>query len=151
PARVDTPLPLPDDLLIAGRWSHPAALLKQLQSWVGGDLTAELWLRGRVGRPSRPVDLQAPIEFFALWNGKSEPPGLRWAVSFALATADPADIPTEPRDVPSPIGLECAEAHALGGVPLRMVCSSSDTELLDLLPIATRALPLATIGSAELA
>jgi len=151
PPRVDTPLSLPDELLIAGRWSHPAALLKQLQGWVGGDLTLELWLRGRVGRPSRPIDLQAPIELLVLWNGKSEPPRLRWAVSFALATADPDDIPAAPRDVPSPIGLSCAEAHALGRVPMRMVCSSSDPELLDLLPIATRALPLATIGSAELA
>src|SRR6187399_1424885 len=64
--RVATPLPLPDDLLLAGRWLHPKALLKQLQSWAGGDLTPELWLRGRVGRPSRPIDLEAPIEFFAL-------------------------------------------------------------------------------------
>lgn len=149
-ARADTPLPLPDDLLLAGRWSHPALLLKQLQSWAGGNLSLELWLRGRVGRPSRPVDLQAPIEFFALWDGKSEPPVLRWALSFALATADPADIPTEPRDVPSPIGLSCAEARALGGVPLRMICSTSDKELLDLLPTATRALPLARLGSGDL-
>jgi hypothetical protein len=150
-ARVDSPLPLPDDLLIAGRWRHPAALLKQLESWVGGDLTPELWLRGRVAHSSRPVDLQAPIEFFALWNGKSEPPELRWAVSFALATAAPADIPASPRDAPSPLGLSCAEAHALGGVPLRMVCSTSDSELLELLPSATRALPLAEIGTGELA
>ena len=47
---------------------------------------------------------------------ESEPPVLRWAISFALATAAPADIPAAPRDVPSPIGLSCAEAHALGSV-----------------------------------
>jgi len=140
---------MPEDLLLAGRWRHPTALLEQLQKWAGGDLTLELWLRGRVGRPSRPVDLKAPIEFFALWNGKPEPPLLRWAVSFALGTADPADIPSAPRDVESPIGLSCAEAHALGPVPLRMVCSSSDADLLELLPSATRALPLAAIAEGD--
>jgi hypothetical protein len=149
PPRIDTPLPLPEDLLLAGRWRRPAALLKQLQAWAGADLSLELWLRGRVGRPSRPIDLQAPIEFFALWDGKPEPPVLRWAVSFALGTADPADIPSAPRDVESPIGLSCAEAHALGAVPLRMVCASSDAELLELLPVATRALPLAPIAEGE--
>lgn len=150
PPRVDTPLPLPADLLFAARWSEPAALLKQVQGWAGGELALELWLRGRVGRPSRPIDLQAPIEFFALWNGQSEPPALRWAVSFALATANPADIPRDPRAVDSPIGLSCAEAHALGAVPLRMVCSSSGAALQELLPAATRALPLAPLGSGKL-
>ena len=150
PARVDTPLPLPPDLVFAARWSEPAALLRQVQGWAGGELSLELWLRGRVGRPSRPVDLQAPIEFFALWNGKSEPPALRWAVSFALATANPADVPRDPRTVESPIGLSCAEAHALGSVPLRMVCSGSDEDLQELLPAATRAVPLAPLGSGKL-
>jgi hypothetical protein len=141
---------LPSDLVFAARWTEPAALLKQVQGWLGGELSLELWLRGRVGRPSRPVDLQAPIEFFALWDGKSEPPALRWAVSFALATANPADIPREPLRVESPIGLSCAEAHALGPVPLRMVCSGSDAALEELLPAATRAVPLAPIGSGKL-
>ncbi len=150
PPRVETPLPLPPDLVFAARWSEPAALLKQVQGWAGGDLSLELWLRGRVGRPRHPVDLQAPVEFFALWNGKSEPPALRWAVSFALGTANPADIPREPRAVESPIGLSCAEAHALGPVPLRMVCSSSEADLRELLPAATRALPLAPIGTGKL-
>src|SRR4051794_28457599 len=58
-----TALPLPRNLVLAGRWQNPLQSLKQLESWSGGDLGLELWLRGRIGQPSHPVDLAAPIEF----------------------------------------------------------------------------------------
>jgi hypothetical protein len=54
-----------------------------------------------------------------------------------------------PRDVPSPLGWSCAEAPALGPVALRMLCAASDAELAALLPLATRALPLAALGANE--
>ena len=38
-------LSLPDDLLLAGRWKNPSALLGQLESWFGGALSLESWLR----------------------------------------------------------------------------------------------------------
>jgi hypothetical protein len=151
PPRPRTPLALPDELLLAARWRQPTALLAQLQKWSRGDLTLELFLRGRVGRPSRPIDLEAPLELFALWDGKAEPPVLRWAVSFALVPNPAAPAPRGPVDVESPIGLSCAEDAALGPVALRMVCSSSDDELTQLLPLATRALPLAELGAEDVA
>lgn len=155
PPRVDTPLPLPERAVLIGRWQRPTALLRQVQTWAGGDLSLELLLRGRVARPSRPVDLDAPLEFLALWDGNVHDPGLHWALSLPLvgegavpaATATPAP----PRDVPSPLGLSCAETSALGPVPVRVVCASSAEELVRLLPIATRALPLAELGAGDVA
>ncbi|MEY2935648.1 MAG: hypothetical protein RL033_6397 [Pseudomonadota bacterium] len=160
PPRIDTPLPLPDHAVLVGRWQKPTALLRQLQTWAGGDLSLELLLRGRIARPSRPVDLDAPLEFFALWDGNVSEPGLHWALSLPLvAGSTPAEgtpasgkpsSPAAPRDVPSPLGLSCAEAPALGAVALRLVCTSSDGDLAQLLPIATRALPLAELGGGDL-
>ncbi len=154
PPRADTPLELPEQAVLVGRWQKPSTLLRQVQAWAGGDLSLELLLRGRIARPSRPVDLDAPLEFLALWDGNVAQPGLHWALSLPLlAEAGSAggarDWPA-PRDVPSPLGLSCAETPALGPVPLRLVCTSSGTALAQLLPIATRALPLAELGAGEL-
>src|SRR5436190_23631276 len=59
-------LEMPSDLLLAGRWKNPGALLGQLEAWSGGTLSLESWLRTRLGEPSRPIDLSAPIELLAV-------------------------------------------------------------------------------------
>jgi hypothetical protein len=142
-------LSLPDDLLLAGRWKNPSVLLGQLQSWSGGALAIESWLRTRLGDPSRPIDLSAPIELMVVLDRAREPPALAWAVSVGLTAPGPAG--PEPTDVESPMGLSCAESRALGPSLVRMVCSPSDDQLARLLPHATRALPLAPVGEADLA
>src|SRR6187402_1924016 len=55
-------LSLPDDLVLAGRWKNPSALLAELATWSGGALPLEPWLLTSLGEPSRPIDLTAPIE-----------------------------------------------------------------------------------------
>lgn len=149
-------LSLPDDLVLAGRWKNPSTLLAELAVWSGGALPLESWLLTSLGDPSRPIDLTAPIEVIVVLDegadATARPPALSWAVSLGLGAAPgrPATPPAEPSDVPSPAGLACAESRALGAAPVRMVCAATDDELARLLPHATRALPLAPVGEADL-
>jgi hypothetical protein len=149
-------LSLPDDLVLAGRWKNPSALLGELAAWSGGGPPLEPWLLTRLGEPSRPIDLTAPIEIILVLDEKAgataQPPALSWAVSLGLGAAPggPATPPAEPSDVSSPAGLACAESRALGPAPVRMVCAATDDELARLLPHATRALPLAPVGDADI-
>jgi hypothetical protein len=157
PARVtkklDVPLAslaMPSELLVAGRWKNPGALLGQLEEWSGGTLALESWLRTRLGEPSRPIDLTAPIEVLVVLERDREPPTLGWAVSVGLEPPLVAPRPgNAPIDVESPLGLSCAESQALGAAASRMVCATSDDQLARLLPHATRALPLAPLGEAS--
>lgn len=146
-------LALPDDLVLAGRWRNPHALLADLQAWSPGAEVLESWLLTQLGAPSRPIDLTAPAELIAVLDEASEPPALRWALSLGLGAAPgrPATPPAEPRDVSSPAGLSCAESRALGPAAARLVCAPDDDQLARLLPHATRALPLAPVGDADLA
>lgn len=144
-------LSLPDDLVVAGRWKNPSALLGQIEAWSGGALALESWLRTRLGDPTRPIDLTAPIELIVVLDQERDPPAPRWALSLGLGPpAAAAERAAEPLDVPSPLGLSCAEAKALGSAAARMVCSADDDQLARLLPHATRALPLAPVGDAEI-
>jgi hypothetical protein len=147
----NTPLPLPDEWVMAGRWRAPQRWLEQLASWGGGMLPLEHWLRTRIAAPNHPVDLSLPIEFLVLWDHQAQPPVLRWAASLALDASAPAAAATGPIDVHSGLGLACAEASALGPAPLRVVCASSDEELALLLPLATRALPLVPLAASDIA
>jgi hypothetical protein len=146
-------LSLPDDLLLAGRWKNPSALLGQLESWSGGVLSLESWLRTRIGEPSRPIDLNAPIEVIVVLDRERDPPALSWALSLGLGPARVGTVKagSEPTDVESPSGLSCAESQALGPSAVRMVCAPNDDQLARLLPHATRALPLAPVGDADIA
>jgi hypothetical protein len=150
-------LSLPDDLVLAGRWKNPSAFLAELRVWSGGALPLESWLLTRLGEPARPIDLTAPIEVIVVLDKSrgdaASPPTLSWAVSLGLGNAPgrPATPPAEPSDVSSPLGLACAESRALGPAPVRMVCAPTDDELARLLPHATRALPLAPVGDADIA
>src|SRR5688572_18457151 len=121
-------LSLPDDLLLAGRWKNPSALLGQLESWSGGTLSLESWLRKRIGEPSRPIDLNAPIEVIVVLDRDRDPPALSWALSLGLGPASAAGVnrTSEPTDVESPSGLSCAESKALGPAAARMVCAPND-------------------------
>lgn len=147
----NTPLSLPDEWVMAGRWRAPQHWLERLASWGGNLAPFERWLRTRIAEPNHPVDLGLPIEFLVLWDHQAQPPALRWAVSLGLDASAPSGAAAGPIDVPSPLGLACAEASALGPAPLRVVCASSDEELALLLPIATRALPLTPLAESELA
>src|SRR4029450_2782587 len=91
PARLTKPLEtalasleMPGDLLLAGRWKNPSALIEQLESWSGGALSLESWLRARLGAPSRPLDLNAPIEWLVVLDREHDPPALGWALSVGL-------------------------------------------------------------------
>lgn len=153
-ADTQAPLSLPHDLVLAGRWRNPTALLGKLSEWGGGDLSLEHWLRARLAQPVHPVDLDSPIELLVVLDRRSEPPALTWALSLGVdaargGAAQARSVHASPRDVSSPIGLACAEATALGPDPLRMVCAPSDNALALLLPHATRALPLASLGDAD--
>jgi hypothetical protein len=150
----NAPLQLPPELLLAGRWRQPDLALREIASWSPGESGLERWLRERIGNPSRPIDLAAPIEFMSVLDGKGARPELHWVLSLGLqpnASNAQSTLPrwSAPRDVPSPLGWACAEAPALGPAALRMVCSPSEAELAALLPLATRALPLAPLGANE--
>jgi len=146
-------LSLPDDLVLAGRWKNPSALLGEIESWSPGAHALESWLLSSLGKPSRPIDLTAPIEVIVVLDKTAEPPALSWALSLGLGVEPgrPATPPAEPSDVPSPAGLACAESRALGPAAARLVCAPTDDELARLLPHATRALPLAPVGEADVA
>jgi hypothetical protein len=124
-------LSLPDELVLAGRWKNPSALLAELGLWSGGASPLERWLLSGLGDPSRPIDLGAPIEPIELIVVLDEPEDdarpleLSWAVSLGLGVAPggPAPPPAEPSDVSSALGLACAESRALGPAPMRMVCA----------------------------
>jgi hypothetical protein len=145
-------LEMPGDLLLAGRWKKPSAWLRQLESWSeSADVLSDL-LRTRLGAPSRPIDLDAPIELLVVLEREREPPALGWALSVGLEpSAGAASELAGPIDVESPLGWSCAESRALGPVSARMVCAPSDDQLARLLPHATRALPLAPLGEADIA
>lgn len=150
------PLSLPHDLVLAGRWRNPKALLEKLAEWGGRDLSLEQWLRARVGQPDHPVDLTSPIELLVVLDRRSEPPALAWALSVGVVAslgdvAKSSAEPASPKDISSPSGLACAEATSLGPTRLRMVCAPSDDALARLLPHATRALPLASLADADVA
>lgn len=141
-------LSLPDDLVLAARWKAPSESLARLEAWSGRTLNLDAWLEARLGRPSRSFDLSAPIELMAVFDGAHGPASLGWALSVGLHAADKTTA--EPRDVVSPLGLACAESKALGPAAARLVCAPSDDALARLLPHATRALPLAPVGEADL-
>lgn len=148
-------LALPDELVLAGRWKNPSRLLAELEAWSGGRVALDRWLLTRLGEPSRPVDLTAPIELIVVLDtagkGAAEPPALSWALTLGLGGAPGHSAPpAEPSDVESPVGLACAESRALGPAAARMVCAATDDELARLLPHATRALPLAPVGEADI-
>jgi hypothetical protein len=150
----NAPLELPEDLVLVGRWRNPTVLLRQLEGWAGGDLSFELWLRGRIGQPSYPVDLTAPVELLAVLDRQTDPPGLAWALSLGLdvpASSAAHAAARSARDVESPSGLACAEQGSLGSAPLRMVCAASDDHLARLLRHATHALPLTPLSRADMA
>ncbi len=150
----NAPLALPEDLVLAGRWRNPTVLLRQLEGWAGGDLSFELWLRGRIGQPSYPVDLTAPVELLAVLDRQTAPPGLAWALSLGLdvpASSAAHAASRSPRDVESPSGFACAEQGSLGPAPLRMVCAASDDDLARLLRHATHALPVTPLSQADMA
>jgi hypothetical protein len=142
-------LSLPDDLVLAARWKAPSESLARLEAWSGSTLNLRSWLEARLGRPSRPLDLSAPIELMAVFDRQHEPASVEWALSVGLSAANGATA--EPRDVVSPLGLACAESKALGPAAARLVCAPSDDTLARLLPHATRALPLAPVGEADVA
>lgn len=148
----EAPLDLPADVLLIARWRDPRAWFARFEEWGKGDLSVELSLRAGVGRPHHPVDVSAPIELVVLLDRRSELPALRWALSFGLSGSVPSasSLASGPRDVDSPLGFSCAEARALGANALRMVCADSDVELAELLPVATRALPLVPLDDADL-
>ncbi|HWO11073.1 MAG TPA: hypothetical protein VNN80_16375 [Polyangiaceae bacterium] len=141
-------LALPEDLVLAARWRSPGASLAQLAAWSGHPLDLAGWLGARLGQPSRPFELNAPIELLVVLDRNQDPPSLGWALSVGLVAAD--RMGAEPRDVVSPAGLACAESKALGAAAARLVCAPSDDQLARLLPHATRALPLAPVGDSEL-
>jgi hypothetical protein len=145
-------LEMPGDLLLAGRWKNPSELLGHLAAWTGGALSLEAWLRARLGEPSRPIDLGAPLELIVVLQREQEPPALGWALSVGLEPAPgAAPVQAEPIDVESTSGLSCAESRSLGPASSRMVCAPSDDQLARLLPHATRALPLTPLGDASVA
>jgi hypothetical protein len=144
-------LSLPDDLLLVGRWKYPNQLLARLETWSGGALPLDAWLRRLLGDPSRAFDLDAPIELIVVLERNGEVPSLAWAVSVGLAVSQGATESSQPKDVASPSGLACAESKALGAAPARLVCAATDEQLARLLPHTTRALPLAPVGDAEVA
>lgn len=150
------PLSLPHDLVAAGRWREPRALLRQMAQWGGSELSLDVWLRAHIAQPPHPVDLDAPIELLVAMDRRSEPPALAWALSLGVVAPVQGDAANAregdgPTDVASPSGLACAESRALGPAPLRLVCAGSDDQLGRLLPYATRALPLATLADADVA
>src|SRR5262245_11764141 len=55
-------LALPEDLVLAARWRSPGASLAQLAAWSGHPIDLAGWLGARLGQPSRPFELNAPIE-----------------------------------------------------------------------------------------
>src|SRR5688572_6615727 len=126
-------LEMPGDLLLAGRWKNPSELLAQLAAWTGGAPSLEAWLRARLGEPSRPIDLTAPLELIVVLQREQEPPALGWALSVGLEPAAGA-ASAEPIDVESTSGLSCAESRSLGPASARMVCAPSDDQLARLLP-----------------
>jgi hypothetical protein len=143
-------LEMPGDLLVAGRWKNPSELLGQLEAWTGGAVSLEAWLRTRLGEPSRPIDLSAPLELIVVLQRDREPSTLGWALSVGLEPGQGgARTSAEPIDVESPSGLSCAESRSLGPASARMVCAPSDDQLARLLPHATRAMPLAPLGDAS--
>src|SRR5262245_48669390 len=81
-------LSLPDDLVLAGRWKAPSESLARLEAWSGYTLNLGSWLEARFGRPSRPLDLSAPIELMAVFDRQHEPASLEWALSIGLSTAN---------------------------------------------------------------
>jgi hypothetical protein len=144
-------LSLPKELVLAGRWKHPNQLLGKLEAWSRADLPLDAWLRQKLGDPSRSFDLDAPIELIAVLDQTKAVPSLEWALSVGLAVPEGASGPSQPKDVESPVGLACAESKALGSAAARLVCAASDDQLARLLPHATRALPLAPVGDADVA
>src|SRR5689334_11532779 len=66
-------LSLPDDLVLAARWKAPSESLARLEAWSGYTSSLGPWLEARLGRPSRPLDLSAPIELMAVLDREQAP------------------------------------------------------------------------------
>lgn len=148
-----TPLELSADVVLVGRLRDPRALLTTLGDLAGPELALEHTLSARLGTPRQQVDLGAPIELLVRLDARAQPPALSWAISLGLedTPAGRRAVARGPVDVPSPLGLSCAEASSLGPRGIRMVCAASDPELASALPLATRALPVTPLSAADVA
>src|ERR1041384_5427225 len=65
-------LSLPDDLVLAGRWKNPSALLAELAVGSGGTLPLESWLLTSLGESSRSIGLTAPIEIIVVLDDRAD-------------------------------------------------------------------------------
>jgi hypothetical protein len=149
------PLELPANVVLLGRWRRPDLLLARAKGWSAEASALQSWLVERIGQARSPVDLASPIELMVTLEparagaaDDAHAPQLRWVVSLGLSEAGqpPRSGQAGPLDVVSPVGFQCAEARSMGSPGRRLVCASSADALGDLLPFATRSVPLAVLG-----
>lgn len=146
------PVPLPAEAFLVARWTRPSELLARFRSWAAADVDPlAVWLGRRVGRSRSPIVLDEPIEFVMAIDRTRSEPEVVWALSFGLEGGRVWQRTSrEPLDVPSPVGLHCAEAASLGVSQRRLTCAPTPAALRLLLPAATRSLPLLPLGDAPL-
>ena len=160
-----TPVEAPANLVAAGRVRAPAAVLDTLLGWSAFPVDWRSFLRGQGARNFEVFDFDAPIEVAVLLgsgDAQAETETLE-VVSIGLKSMDQAleSIRAEGIELSelSPgtyrVGgsdeWACAISDSLGPTPARAVCGRSEEALEKLLPYAARGLPIADLGSSDLA
>lgn len=158
-----SPVKTPEGLVALGRLSRPSGLVSTLAGWVSLPFDPKMLDALEPGLATA-VAPDAPIEFaVVLPSGGMTEVKPEAVVSFGLNDVGTAkklleDYNGSPLSESSPgvwVGGDDAKAHcavaaSLGKTQARLVCGSDAKAAVDLLPYATRGLPLENLGSADL-
>jgi len=158
-----SPLKAPPDLVALGRLARPSSLVSTLAGWVSLPFQPKMLDAIEPGL-AEAVAVDAPIEFaVVLPSGGMTEVEPEAVVTIGLANIDKAkklleDYNGTNLSEHSPgvwlssddSKAHCAVAASLGKTNARLVCGSNAKSTLDLLPYATRGLPLADLGSSDL-
>lgn len=151
-----TPVTAPPGLLAVGRVSNPARILDAAQAMPGARFDWRGILR-REGFESALM-LEAPIDFVVALDpaAPKDQPRPLWAATVPLKSVDAAlAAAKEPSERVGPgvyrLGEngKCLIAASLGAAPARLVCSERSADANQLLPYATRGLPLEQLAGGD--
>lgn len=166
-ARVAVPdlslVPAPADLVLIGRLKNPRLAIDTLANWAEIPLAPEGLLPKQASWLNPVLAWDVPIEVLAALDPeatdrKADP---LFVVSVGLLSLDRAlslgkdrgkssDVFPQVLHIPFGDDLSCAVSASVGPAPARLVCGEDPLKVEQLLPYATRGLPLEALGTNDL-
>jgi hypothetical protein len=163
PAPDLTPVAAPPGLVGVGRLARPGDLAKTLAGWVSLPFDPGMLDALQPGM-AKAVAIDAPVEFALVLPESETPQNAKpeLVVTVGLTSLDKARTLLEEYlgqklvergpslyVTPDDSKLHCAIAASIGKATSRLVCSDKPRSLEQLLPYATRGLPLENLGASD--